>query len=123
MNEEEKASGPYQVGNCKPPLEHRFKPGQSGNPSGKKPGTRSVRALFLKAAFARPQRRYPEDRTATSSTQLEAMFARLLDEAAHGDSQATARVLALCASYLTDEPVDPAPDATEDASADPMAAS
>ncbi len=76
--------------------------------------------MFLKAAFAKPQPRYPNDKTADCTTQLEAMFARLLDQAAHGDSQATSRVLALCASFLPDETVDQASDdATEDASADP----
>jgi hypothetical protein len=122
MNENENAPAPYKVGNCKPPREHRFKPGQSGNPAGRKPGTRSLRALFLKSAFARPQRRYPQDQAANCATQLEAMFARLLDEAAHGDRRATARVLALCEIYLADEPVDSvlSPDAAEDASADPM---
>lgn len=31
-----KDQGEYKVGNCKPPLETRFQPGQSGNPEGRK---------------------------------------------------------------------------------------
>jgi hypothetical protein len=29
------AENGYRVGHCRPPIEHRFKPGQSGNPSGR----------------------------------------------------------------------------------------
>lgn len=31
-----------EVGRGKPPVEHQFKPGQSGNPAGKKPGTKHL---------------------------------------------------------------------------------
>jgi hypothetical protein len=122
MNHDDNASA-YEVGNCKPPREYRFKPGQSGNPAGKKPGTKSVRALFLKAAFAKPRQHNSYDTAPSYASQLEAMFAKLLDQAAHGDHSATVRVLALCEAYLAEEP-DPAPaDAAEDAAADPMVGS
>jgi hypothetical protein len=52
----------YLVGNCKPPVEHRFKKGQSGNPAGRpratgKPGDRlrgsdePTRAMILEEAY------------------------------------------------------------------------
>jgi hypothetical protein len=112
----------YEVGKGRPPHEHRFKPGRSGNPAGKKTGTRSARALFLKAAFAKPRQHNRYDLAPNHATQLEAMFARLLDGAAHGDPTATARVLALCNAFLVEEPdgAPAAPDAAEDASADPV---
>lgn len=33
---DERAEPGYRVGHCRPPIEHRFKPGQSGNPGGKR---------------------------------------------------------------------------------------
>jgi hypothetical protein len=30
-----RAEPTYRIGHCRPPIEHRFKPGQSGNPGGK----------------------------------------------------------------------------------------
>jgi Family of unknown function (DUF5681) len=39
-----KPTGDYAVGNCRPPVGSRFKPGQSGNPKGKKKGVTSLRA-------------------------------------------------------------------------------
>jgi Family of unknown function (DUF5681) len=39
-----KPTGDYPVGNCRPPVGSRFKPGQSGNPKGKKKGVTSLRA-------------------------------------------------------------------------------
>ena len=115
------ATPTYDIGHCRPPVATRFKPGQSGNPAGKKPGTKSLRALFLKAAFAKPHRRYPGDMGANCATQLEAMFARLLDAAAHGDDKATACVLALCKAHLAEDPDGVrSADVAEDASADPV---
>jgi hypothetical protein len=32
--------GDYPVGYCRPPAEHRFRPGQSGNPTGQRKGSR-----------------------------------------------------------------------------------
>lgn len=36
----------YKVGFCRPPLHTRFKPGQSGNPSGRVKGSKNLRTLF-----------------------------------------------------------------------------
>jgi len=38
------------VGYCKPPKASQWKPGQSGNPAGKKKGDKSFKKLFLKMA-------------------------------------------------------------------------
>jgi len=32
---DDSAESAYRVGHCRPPIEHRFKPGQSGNPGGR----------------------------------------------------------------------------------------
>ena len=36
----------YQVGYCRPPVHTRFKPGQSGNPSGRVKGSKNLKTLF-----------------------------------------------------------------------------
>ena len=43
-SESDKDSADYAVGNCRPPKETRFKPGQSGNPKGKAKGTIGISA-------------------------------------------------------------------------------
>jgi hypothetical protein len=40
---------PYDVGNRKPPKEHQFKPGESGNRRGRPKGRRSMEAYFDEA--------------------------------------------------------------------------
>jgi hypothetical protein len=39
----------YEVGYGKPPLASRFKPGQSGNPAGRKRGTLNINSILKKA--------------------------------------------------------------------------
>ena len=41
----------YEVGYRKPPKHTRFKPGQSGNPKGRKPGSRNVMTLLEEILF------------------------------------------------------------------------
>src|SRR3954471_13927952 len=36
----------YAVGFCRPPVHSRFKPGQSGNPSGRVKGSKNLKSLF-----------------------------------------------------------------------------
>jgi hypothetical protein len=39
---------PAKVGYCSPPVHSRFKPGQSGNPSGRARGSQNLKTLFNK---------------------------------------------------------------------------
>ena len=41
----------YEVGYGKPPKHTRFKPGQSGNPKGRKPGSKNVMTLLEQTLF------------------------------------------------------------------------
>jgi hypothetical protein len=41
----------YKVGYSKPPKHTRFKPGQSGNPKGRKPGRKNVMTLLEETLF------------------------------------------------------------------------
>ena len=38
----------YEVGKGKPPVEHQFKPGQSGNPQGRPKGSKNVHQVLTK---------------------------------------------------------------------------
>ncbi|UZF94942.1 DUF5681 domain-containing protein [Bosea sp. NBC_00550] len=42
----------YEVGRGKPPKASRFKPGQSGNPGGRKKGSRNFKTMFLEVLEA-----------------------------------------------------------------------
>lgn len=44
----------YEVGNKKPPKEYQFRPGQSGNPAGKPPGTVSIVTEIKKKLLEMP---------------------------------------------------------------------
>jgi len=45
VTEKQGQEEPYRVGYGKPPKEHQWKPGQSGNPGGRKPGSSIVAPL------------------------------------------------------------------------------
>jgi hypothetical protein len=77
----------YKVGYGRPPLESRFKPGRSGNPKGRKPGSRNVSsairdALLRKVVVVENDRRQ-------IITLLEAATRQLANKAAAGDLRAT----------------------------------
>ncbi len=78
-------SGDYAVGYGKPPVEGRFQKGQSGNPGGRRRGTRSLAALLGEALSRRSG--YPGPDGAWL-TQAEAIFAGLVAQAAGSDLKA-----------------------------------
>ncbi len=53
MEDTEKPSGDYEVGCGKPPKEHQFKPGQSGNPKGRPP-KRKPKRIDAAAVLSEP---------------------------------------------------------------------
>lgn len=48
-----KEKADYEVGYGKPPKAHRFKPGQSGNPGGRKKGGKNMRTILQEALESR----------------------------------------------------------------------
>jgi hypothetical protein len=44
----EAPQAPVKVGYCNPPVHTRFKPGQSGNPSGRAKGSQNLKTIFNK---------------------------------------------------------------------------
>jgi hypothetical protein len=46
-NDEKRRKGDYVVGKCRPPIHTRWRPGQSGNPSGRRKGRRNVKTELM----------------------------------------------------------------------------
>jgi Family of unknown function (DUF5681) len=94
----------YQVGPGRPPMEYRFKPGQSGNPTGakKKPRrqTPDVKALLEEALNA--QIRVKEGEKERITTRLKIGFEQLAIQFAKGDRYARRDVIALAERFGID---------------------
>jgi hypothetical protein len=76
----------YQVGYGRPPVAHRFQPGQSGNPKGRRKGARSLRTDFLEM-LKTPVPIIEEGKRRKVSTQ-QAVLMRLREKALKGDAKA-----------------------------------
>jgi Family of unknown function (DUF5681) len=76
----------YVVGYGRPPKETRFQPGKSGNPNGRRKGSRSVSAV-LDDVF-RQKIEVTENGKTRRITALEAMARRLRNDALRGDAKA-----------------------------------
>ena len=83
-----KASAPsdYAVGYGRPPKETQFQPGKSGNPNGRRRGSRSVGAV-LNDVF-RQMIQVTENGKTRRVAALEAMACRLRNDALRGDAKA-----------------------------------
>jgi hypothetical protein len=89
------AKGEYKIGKGKPPITGRFKPGQSGNPAGKKPGTLSLKRML---------REYLQRSAQGEQTYADLYIKRLIDKAiAKGD----ANVMKLIWEAIEGKPVQP----------------
>ena len=75
----------YVVGYGKPPVEGQFQKGQSGNPGGRRRGTKTLAALLGEALSRRSG--FP-DSDGLWMTQAEAIFAGLVGQAAGSDLKA-----------------------------------
>jgi len=100
--DDEKDKGPRRAGRIgfgRPPIEHRFKPGQSGNPKGR-PKKKQDEAAMLEMAklvmdeAGRPVTARIGDKTVTLPA-LEAMLRNLMKQALQGDRHAQSMILKL----------------------------
>jgi hypothetical protein len=87
----------YEVGYGKPPKEHRFKPGRSGNPKGRPKGSRNIKDIFKEELNSRVI--VTENGRTRSMTKAAVAIRRLIDKALHGDHKSIATVLALDARW------------------------
>lgn len=75
----------YEVGYCKPPVHTRFKPGQSGNPSGRVKGSKNLKSLFHQ--ILNEQIPLQDGAQTKKVTKAEALMRRLIIGALKGDSR------------------------------------
>jgi hypothetical protein len=75
----------YAVGYRRPPVHSRFKPGQSGNPSGRVKGSKNLRTLFHQ--ILNEQIPLLDGSQSKKVTKAEALMRRLVIGALKGDSR------------------------------------
>lgn len=76
----------YEVGRGKPPKQHRFKPGQSGNPGGRKKGSRNLRTVLEDTAHKEIE--ISEGGRKRRVTAIDGLALRLLQEGLGGNVRA-----------------------------------
>lgn len=84
------ADGTYEVGYGKPPTHSRFKPGQSGNPKGKRKGAKSFSVLARAALNEKVTVRTAKG--PKRMTKLEALLQTTMNNALKGEAKAGDRV-------------------------------
>src|SRR5262249_45658217 len=93
-------SGNYRVGYGKPPKHTRFRPGTSGNPTGKRKGARNLSTAVKKALLV-PVKLKDGGKARKVSTQ-EAVLMRLREKALKGDARSLDRMIDLARQFNND---------------------
>ena len=88
-------NGSGKGGYGRPPSDSRFKPGHSGNPSGRPKGARNLRSDFTKVLQKRVRIR--ENGEPRYVSRQEAILLNLCAQALHGDTKASGQLLAMWA--------------------------
>lgn len=103
-NEDAKANNPAEelaekkdVGYGKPPKEHQFKPGKSGNPKGKPKGAKGLKTMVCTAAEALEE--YSVKGKKTKGARLQLGLHQLSIAAAKGNLKAVEKLAQLYAQY------------------------
>ena len=91
----------YEIGYGKPPAETRFKPGQSGNPRGRKRGRKNFRSEIADILEARVTITEGGKKKTVSSRAAALM--RLREKALKGDAKAMDRLFQLAAQHASEE--------------------
>lgn len=100
-------SDDYKVGYGRPPEEHRFKPGRSGNPKGRAKGAKGFKS-DLKAALEAPVH-LTEGGIKRKITTQAAAIKRLVERAVgKGDLRALEKLLGFAQQLETEGPPEPA---------------
>src|SRR5215204_4392048 len=97
-----RAPADYPVGRGKPPSHSRFKPGQSGNPGGRKKGSRNMKSV-LEDILLEEIEMIENGRKRTVSM-LEALLKRAVQEGLRGDLRAIKDLLDRYERHIGSEP-------------------
>jgi len=81
----------YEVGYGKPPMHTRFQKGQSGNPKGRKKGSKNLNTLVLELLDERIAVNTPEGRRHVS--RVEVLLRKLMELASKGNARAIDQML------------------------------
>jgi hypothetical protein len=92
----------YEVGYGKPPKHTRFKPGQSGNPKGRKPGSKNVMTLLEQTLFDTVKVR--ENGKVRRVPAIQACLLNLRNQAIKGEPKALDRLIRLATIYHSAQP-------------------
>lgn len=88
------------IGYGRPPEEHQFKPGQSGNPKGRPKGSMSLKSILLSELALTMEAK--EDGKTVKMTKGQAAVKVLVARALSGQPHAMRQLLALMAAYLAE---------------------
>jgi hypothetical protein len=91
------ASDEEPVGYRRPPKHSQFKPGQSGNPRGRKPGAKGAAQIL--AGILNEKVFVVVNGRRRSITMLEAVTKQLVNKAGSGDAQASKQLFSLITGY------------------------
>lgn len=86
MAKSKKTGGDYEVGRGKPPVHSRFKPGQCGNPGGRKRGSLNLKTIMQ--VIAATELEMSENGCKRIVPAVEAVLLRVLQQALKGDMRA-----------------------------------
>jgi hypothetical protein len=100
MDDDNVSEPPYEVGRGKPPKSTQFAPGKSGNPKGRRKGSRNF-ATTIQAELKRPVT-VTEDGRRKKISKREAVAKQLVNKAAAGDHRAIPVLLNETRPYETD---------------------
>jgi hypothetical protein len=89
----------YTIGKGKPPQHTRFQKGRSGNPKGRRKGSKNVTTLLEQVLNERVA--ITENGKRKTITKLEAMLKQLANKAASGDHRAIKLLMPLAEACLT----------------------
>jgi hypothetical protein len=101
------------VGYGRPPMETRFKPGTSGNPSGRPKGARSLKTDLLHELAESTE--FNDSGITTTVTKQLALVKTLVKNAIAGEPRAMNTVLTICLRLFSDLPDDDALSADDQA--------
>jgi Family of unknown function (DUF5681) len=97
-----KPNSHYRIGYGRPPEHTRFQPGLSGNPTGKRKGTRNL-STDVKRALLVPVKLKDGGKARNVSTQQAALM-RLREKALKGDARSLDRLIELARLFNNDPP-------------------
>lgn len=102
----------YKVGYGKPPKQHQWQPGQSGNSEGKKKGNKSLKTIVQEEVNGKVI--VKQNGQTKEVTKLHALILRLYAKAQSGDLKSMIELIKLAKEYVDDHSENEAETLTED---------